>query len=107
MRILTSLFTATLLAAATLGPAHALTSKEEAKLQALSPELRAEVKDRLGPEQTVDGILETMLLNRLSDMYANARYFKIDQENATIMVIGGPSDQETVQYNPRTLVLIQ
>jgi hypothetical protein len=76
-------------------------------LQKLSPELRAQVEPRLGPKQTVDGVLETLLLNRLSNMYANARYFRIDHDNATVAVVRAPGDEIIVRYDPVTWVIVQ
>lgn len=107
MRILASFASAIILASMAVGPAHAATSSQKADLKKLSPELRAQVEERLGPKQTVDGVLETMLLNRLSKMYAEARYFRIDRGTATVTVVGGPNDEETIQYNPQTWVIVQ
>ncbi len=107
MRILTLFSSAIILASVAFSPAHAVTSQQQSDLNKLSPELRAQVEPRLGPKQTVDAVLETMLLNRLSEIHANARYFRIDRDAATVTVVRGPDDKTTVRYDPRTWIIIQ
>lgn len=107
MRISAIFLSAIIIAATAITSAHALTTAQKADLQKLSPELRAQVKERLGPKQTVDGVLETMLLNRLSQMYADARYFRVDRDKATVVVVRSPGDEKTIQYDPVTWVIVQ
>lgn len=86
----------------------AVTSQQEAKLQTLSPNLRDKVEARLGSGQTVDEVLETMLLNEISSLYADARYYRFDRDAATITVVYGPGQEEvTVRYDPVTWVILQ
>ena len=47
-------------------------------LSQLSPQAQKEVLSRLTPGETVEGIVETMALNRLSLLYAEGRIIDVD-----------------------------
>jgi hypothetical protein len=51
------------------GSALAVTAEGQEILDALSPEFREYVMSRMGPEQTVRGLVETTILNQLSQEY--------------------------------------
>src|SRR5215469_16654737 len=53
---------------------------EEAELAQLAPDLRAQVEARITNGQTVRGVLETMLLNNISALFAAQRVEAVDFE---------------------------
>jgi hypothetical protein len=64
-----------------LGGAEAavhMSKQDRQILSQLSPEARKEVLSRMGPGQSVESIVETMALNRLSLLYAEGRIVEID-----------------------------
>lgn len=68
--------------------AQQLSKQDQQILSQLSPQTRKEVLSRLTPGETVKGIVETMVLNRLSLLEAEGRIVEVD-------VIQGVA---TVQY---------
>jgi cytochrome c-type biogenesis protein CcmH/NrfF len=107
MRILTMLCTAVVLAAIASTPASAITSQEQAQLQRLSPELRQKVADRLGPGQTVNEILDTMVLNNISELFSEPRSFTVDHVAHTVTILYVNGETETVRYDPVTLLIVR
>ena len=102
MRTFTLFCSALVLAALAATPANAVTRAEQARLQQLSPEVRQRVMDRMGPEQTVIGILETMLLNQVASMIDQPRSVRFVHENNTIVVTDAAGQSYTLRYNPQT-----
>lgn len=47
--------------------------QNRAELEALPPSIRQQVMRRMGPEQRVDEILETLILNHLAAEHASVR----------------------------------
>jgi hypothetical protein len=75
------LIAAVLAIAALAGSADAaqrLSRQDQHILSQLSPEARKEVLSRMTPGETVEGIVETMALNRLSQLYAEGRVVELD-----------------------------
>jgi len=58
--------------------AQRLSKQDQQILSQLSPQARNEVLSRLTPGETVEGIVETMALNRLSLLYAEGRIIDVD-----------------------------
>ena len=56
--------------AANIAYAFPATPMDKAELAQLTPQLRSKVQARLGEGETVHGVLETMLLNRVSQDFA-------------------------------------
>lgn len=55
-----------------------MSKQDQQILSQLSPAARKEVMSRLTPGETVKGIVETMALNRLSQLYAEGRIVEVD-----------------------------
>ncbi len=106
MRVPVMLISAVAIGASTAGPVAAATAAQQKQLDMLSPRLRAEVEARLGPGQTVKGILETMLLNDLSRQYAEAEYFVFDHEARTVTVVHVSGEREVLAYDPATMAVV-
>lgn len=86
------------------GPvAYAPDQTANARLAALDPQVRDQVMARMGPEQTVAGVIDTTLLNQTSRQYAGASHFWIAPETDTILVVGKDNVRRPVEFNPRTL----
>lgn len=79
-----------------------LTQEQRQKLEALSPDLRQEVIGRLGPEQTIDGILETMILNSVSAKHSGAERYVPNVAEMNVDVIF-KNERWLVTIDPSTL----
>jgi hypothetical protein len=78
---------------------------EKAELAQLAPQLRAQVEARMKSGQTVRGILETMLLNNISALFAVGAVRAVDFEKG-IAVVATPSGEiKVVPFNVATLVV--
>ena len=89
------LIAAAVTAVALVGSAQAaqqMSAQDRQLLSQLTPQARQEVMSRLGPGQSVREIVETMVLNRLSAMYAEGKVVEVD-------VITGVA---TIQYKDGT-----
>ncbi len=82
---------------------YAANQTPNARLAALDPEVREQVMARMAPDQTVNGVLDTTLLNQTSRQYAGASHFWIAPETDTVLVVGKNNVRRPVEYNPRTL----
>ena len=71
----------------------------------LSPELQEQVKGRLTPGNTVRGVLETMLLNEISKLFATNRIEAVDFEDGVAIVELPDGDVDTVYFTTATLVI--
>ncbi len=79
------------------------TAFEKAELAQLTPELRAQVKARLASGQTVRGILETMLLNQISQLFAAGRVTAVDFEKGVAVWQGPNGDIRVLPFDIATL----
>ncbi|HKD74115.1 MAG TPA: hypothetical protein VKB76_01415 [Ktedonobacterales bacterium] len=99
---------ASLAAAATL-PAVAIaaggTAFEKAELAQLTPQLRAQVRARLTKGETVRGILETMLLNNISQLFAVGAVKAVDFEKGIAVVATPNGEVKIVPFEVSTLVV--
>ena len=75
--------------------AQRLSKQDQQILSQLSPQARQEVLSRLTPGETVEGIVETMALNHLSQLYAESRVVELDvmQGIATVQYMDGTRKQ--------------
>ncbi len=74
----------------------------DARLAALDPQVRDQVMARMGKGQTVNGVLDTTVLNQTSRQYAGANaYWAAPEVNA--MVVDQGQVRRPVQIDPRTL----
>src|SRR5512143_3963256 len=82
------LIVAVLVNSALIGSADAaqrFSRRDQQILSQLSPEARKEVLSRLTRGETVEGIVQTMALNRLSLLYAEGRVVDLDvMQGATL-----------------------
>jgi hypothetical protein len=83
--------------------ASAQTKYEKLELEGLTPELRKQVEVRMTGRQTVRGILETMLLNNISDKVAYNQVVAIDFDKAVIVVTNPKGAVRAYSFDPATL----
>ncbi len=76
------------LAAADIARAAPMAAMDAAELQQLSPAMRNDVTARLKDGQTVHGVLETMLLNKVSEDFAAKRIVASDFMRGAVVVEG-------------------
>jgi hypothetical protein len=95
MRLLIAAVLAFFALADTADAAQRLSRQDQQILSQLSPQARSEVLSRLTPGETVKGIVETMALNRLSQLYAEGKVVELDviQGIATIQYKDGTRKQ--------------
>ena len=72
--------------------AYDATALEKVELAQLTPQLRSQIEARITGGQTVRGILETMLLNNISQLFATNRVVAVDSEVGTVVA------QQVVAY---------
>lgn len=94
----------TLLASGAAG-AYEATPFEKAELAQLTPDLRKQVESRLIDGQTVRGILETMLLNNISLLFATNRVVAADFDKGVVTVEGKNNEIKTYPFDVATLVI--
>ena len=85
--------------------APALTAYEKAELAQLSPEVRKQVEARMTGQQTVRGILETMLLNSISEKVAYNQVVAIDFDKSIIVVTNPKGAVRAYEFDATTLVV--
>jgi hypothetical protein len=81
------------------------TAHEKAELAQLSPQLRSQVEARLTGDQTVRGILDTMLLNNISLKFATNRVVAVDFDNGIAVVEGKNKQIELFPFDVVTLAM--
>lgn len=100
-------------AAAVVGVCLAFTSaqaaemnpKDKAVFDMLSPELQEKAKARLTDGNTVRGVLETMLLNEISKLFATNRIDAVDFEDGVAIVEKADGEVDTVYFTTATLMI--
>lgn len=103
------------LSAAVVGVCLAFTSaqaadmspRDKAVFDMLSPELQETVKARLTDGNTVRDVLETMLLNEVSKLFATNRINAVDFEDGVAIVELPDGGVDTVYFTTATLVIKQ
>lgn len=90
-----------------LGSARAaeMTARDKAVFDMLSPQVQEQVKSRLTGGNTVRGVLETMLLNEVSELFATNRILAVDFNEGVAIVERAGGDVDTVYFDTTTLVI--
>jgi len=81
------------------------TPVEKAELAQLSPQLRSQVEARLVSGQTVHGVLETMLLNNVSQEFASDHVVATDFERGDVVVENGSGQMKAFPFDVATLAI--
>jgi hypothetical protein len=82
-----------------------MTPRDKAVFDMLSPQLQEKVKSRLTEGNTVRGVLETMLLNEISELFATNRIQAIDFDEGVAIVERANGEIDTVYFDVATLVI--
>ena len=104
-RTLALIAAAAIAVATTPARAASYTKLEEAELAQLTPDLRSQVEARITGGQTVRGILETMLLNNVSALFAAQRVEAVDFEKGVVVVAMPNGNLRSVTFDVTTLVV--
>ena len=81
------------------------TPLEQTELQMLTPALQAEVKSRMAAGgQTVTEILDTLLLNSVSKIFASGRIVAADFNNGVVVTQGTNGQMRVFHFDPATLI---
>jgi hypothetical protein len=78
---------------------------QQAELAQLSPAMRSQVETRMTGKQTVRGIVETMLLNNISKLFAAKRVVAVDFEIGVVTAEGKDGSIRTFPFEIPTLVI--
>jgi hypothetical protein len=93
------------IAASGSGKAANPTPLEQAEINMLTPALQAEVKSRMAAGgQKVSEILDTMLLNSVSKVFASGRVVAADFNNGVVVTQGTNGQMRAFNFDPATLV---
>jgi hypothetical protein len=78
---------------------------EQAEIGMLSPALQAEVKTRMAAGgQKVSEILDTMLLNSVSKIFASGRVVAADFNHGVVVTQGTNGELRSFNFDPATLI---
>ncbi len=91
--------------AANIAYAFPATPIEKAELAQLTPQVRSAVQARMGQGETVRGVLETMLLNRVSQDYATKRIVATDFQRGDLVIEGPNGRMQIVPFDITTLTI--
>jgi hypothetical protein len=89
----------------TVGDINLSEAQARIELAQLSPAVRAEVLQRATAGNTVRGVLETMLLNNVSQAFASGRVVAVDFIRGVVVVEGPNSQVRAFPFNVDTLQL--
>jgi hypothetical protein len=81
------------------------TALQKAELDQLNPQVRSQVEGRMTGEQSVRGILETMLLNNTSVMFATNRVVAVDFDKGVEVVEGKNGEIKVFPFDVATLAI--
>lgn len=90
---------------ATAAAAMPPTSLEKAELSMMSPAKQKEVLARATGGNTVDGVIETMLLNQISDEFAQGNVVAVDFDDTVIVVQNKKGQLRRYEFDTTTLIL--
>ena len=90
---------------ATAAAAAPPTALEKAELSMLSPAKQKEVLARATGGNTVDGVIETMLLNQISDEFAEGNVLAVDFDDSVTVVQGPKGDVRVYEIDTFNLIL--
>jgi hypothetical protein len=82
-----------------------MTPRDKAVFDTLTPQLQEKVKARLTDGNTVRGVLETMLLNEISELFATNRIQAVDFDEGVAIVERADGDIATVYFDVTTLAI--
>ncbi len=85
--------------------AAAMTKYEKLALDGLASDVRKQVEARMTGRQTVRGILETTLLNNISDKVVYNQVVAIDFDKAVIVVTNPKGAVRAYSFNTATLAV--
>lgn len=105
MRALGSIVVLAALLAFSSAQAAGMAAKDKAIFDQLSPPLQQEVKSRLKDGNTVRGVLETMLLNAISELFAANRIQAVDFDEGVAIVELPDGDVDTVFFETASLTI--
>lgn len=81
------------------------TSLEKAELSMMSVEKQKQVLARATGSNTVDGVVETMLLGQLTDGFAQGAVISVDFDDAVFIVRNKKGQLKAYDFEPLTLTL--
>lgn len=89
------------------GTAHAVlpTSLEKAELSMMAPAKQKEVLARATGGNTVDAVIETMLLNQISDEFAQGNVVAVDFDDAVFVVRNKKGQLKAYEFETMTMML--
>jgi hypothetical protein len=90
---------------ATAAVAAPPTALEKAELSMLSPAKQKEVLARATGGNTVDGVIETMLLNQISDEFAQGNVVGVDFDDAVVVVRNKKGQLRAYEFDTVNLIL--
>jgi NADH dehydrogenase FAD-containing subunit len=90
---------------ATSAAAMPPTSLEKAELSMMSPAKQKEVLARATGGNTVDGVIETMLLNQISDEFAQGNVVAVDFDDTVVVVQNKKGQLKRYEFDTLTLTL--
>jgi hypothetical protein len=90
---------------ATAASAAPPTALEKAELSMMSPAKQKEVLARATGGNTVDGVVETMLLNQISDEFAQGNVVGVDFDDAVVVVRSKKGQLRAYEFDTLTLTL--
>ena len=86
--------------------APAITPLQQAELNRLSPAVRDKVEARMKDGgQTVQGVLETMLLNNVSQDFAANKVVATDMDRGAVVVTGKDGQLQVFPFDVETLAV--
>lgn len=103
MRALGSVIVLAVLIAFSSAQAAEMSARDKAVFDQLTPQLQQEVKSRLKDGNTVRGVLETMLLNAISELFATNRIQAVDFDEGVAIVELPNGDVESVFFETDSL----
>jgi hypothetical protein len=93
------------LAVAAPASAYAPSALEKAELAQLSPAKQKEVLARATGGNTIHGVIETMLLNQISDDFATGQVVGVDFTEAVLVVKNKKGQTRAYEFDTATLIL--
>jgi hypothetical protein len=105
LAVLSVIIMAGSLATGTVAFAAEQTAMEKAELAQLSPQVRSQVEARLGSGQSVHGVLETMLLNKVSQNFADGHIVATDFQRGDVVVESQTGQMKVFPFDVTTLAV--
>lgn len=90
---------------ATMAQAVQPTSLEKAELSMMSVAKQKDVLMRASGGNSVDGVIEAMLLDQLSDEFAQGDVISVDFDDAVFVVMNKKAQLKAYAFEPQSLTL--